>query len=75
MRTGLLWFDDSPKVPFATKVETAARRYQERFGSVADVCYVHPKTLARATAMPVHVQVVALPTVQPDCFWVGIKSV
>lgn len=74
MNTGLLWFDDNPKLPFVTKVENAVRRYRERFGRSPDMCYVHPETLARAEAMPAQVQVVALRTVRPNCFWLGRKS-
>ena len=74
METGLLWFDDNPKVSFANKVEKAARRYRERFGRSPDVCYVHPRTFARVTTMPTDVQVITLSTVRPDHFWVGVKS-
>jgi hypothetical protein len=75
MKTGLLWFDDNPKIPLASKVERAARRYHERFGRAADVCYVHPKTLAGATVMPANVKIIASTTVQQNCFWVGIRPV
>jgi hypothetical protein len=74
MDTGLLWFDDNPKVPFASKVDSAVRRYRERFGRSPDVCYVHPQTWAAATAMPAQVQVIPSSTVRPDHFWVGVKS-
>jgi len=74
MQTGLLWFDDNPKVSFASKVETAARRYRERFGRRPEVCYVHPQTLVGVKAMPDELQVIPLNTVRPDHFWVGVKS-
>jgi hypothetical protein len=74
METGLLWFDDNPKLSFAAKVDSAARRYRERFGRLPDVCYVHPQTLVGAMCMPDHVQVMPLSTVRPDHFWVGVKS-
>jgi len=74
METGLLWFDDNPRVAFASKVESAARRYRERFGRPADVCYVHPQMLVGVASMPAQVQVVALSTVRPNHFWIGIKS-
>jgi len=74
MEVGLLWFDDNPKVSFVSKVERAARRYQERFGRSPDVCYVHPCTFAGVTAMPADVQVIGLSTVRPNHFWVGVKS-
>jgi len=74
MRSGLLWFDDSPSVPLATKIERAVQRYRERVGRSPNVCYVHPKTLAEADAMPARVKVVESTTVQPNYFWVGFRS-
>lgn len=74
MKVGLLWFDDNPKVPLATKIENAARRYHERFGESPNVCYVHPRTLAGAQSIPTHVQVIESVRVQPNCFWIGVKS-
>lgn len=74
MEVGLLWFDDNPKVQFANKVENAVRRYREKFGRAPDVCYVHPRTLAGVMNMPNDVQVIALGSVRPDHFWVGVKS-
>jgi hypothetical protein len=73
MRTGLLWFDDSPNVPLSAKVERAARRYRERIGRAPDVCYVHPQTLAAAKEMPADVQVVESVKVRPNYFWIGVK--
>jgi len=73
MKMGLLWFDDNPKVPLATKIENAARRYRERFGRAPDVCYVHPKTLAGEKAMPAQVKVIESASVQPNHFWIGVN--
>jgi hypothetical protein len=74
VKAGLLWFDDNPQVPLAIKVENAVRRYRERFGGSPDVCYVNPETLAGAAEVAARVQLVALATVQPNHFWVGVKS-
>jgi len=74
MRTGLLWFDDNPRLPIAAKIEKAARRYRERFGRSPNICYVHPQTLAGAEELPTHVQVVGKVTIQPDNFWIGVKT-
>jgi len=74
MKTGLLWFDDNPRVPLATKIENAARRYREKFGKPPDVCYVHPQTLAGAQKLPAHVKVVERATIQPNNFWIGVKA-
>ena len=71
MQIGLLWFDDNPQVPLATKIEKAARRYRERFGRPPNVCYVHPQTLAGAQGLPAGLKVVERASVQPNYFWVG----
>ena len=74
MKWGLLWFDDNRKAPLATKVERAARRYREKFGRSPDVCYVNPVTLSGAEAMPARVKIVEMVSIQPNCFWIGVKS-
>jgi hypothetical protein len=74
MQMGLLWFDDNPKVSFAAKIEKAARRYRERFGRAPDMCYVHPQTLAGVQELPARVRVIERTTVQPNNFWIGVKS-
>ena len=74
MQMGLLWFDDNPSLPVSSKIEQAARRYRERFGRSPDLCYVHPRTLADAKDLSVDLQVAERPTVQPNNFWIGVKS-
>ena len=74
VEVGLLWFDDNPKVPLAIKVENAVRRYRERFGRMPEVCYVHPRTLAGAEELPVHLRVIERATIQPNHFWVVVRS-
>jgi hypothetical protein len=71
---GLLWFDDNPKVPLSVKIESAAQRYRERFGRSPEVCYVHPQTLAGAEGLPAHLRVVERTTVQPNHFWIVVRS-
>jgi hypothetical protein len=81
MRAGLLWFDDRPGRELAGKAEDAARRYREKFGVPADVCYVHPAALAQMPA-PLTLQIEAgatlriapLAYVLPHHFWVGVED-
>jgi hypothetical protein len=72
--TGLLWYDNDPKVEFAAKVARAAGRYRERFGRAANVCYVHPSTLASISSLPVGLHVLPSAKVQQNCYWVGRKD-
>jgi hypothetical protein len=71
---GLLWFDDNPQVPLAVKIESAARRYRERFERSPEVCYVHPQTLAGAQGLPGHLRVIERASIQPNHFWVVVRS-
>lgn len=72
MKSGLLWFDDNPKVPLAAKIDNAARRYREKFGRAPNVCYVNPRTLAGAGEVCASIRVVELANMQPNHFWVGV---
>jgi hypothetical protein len=74
MEMGLLWFDDNPGVSLAAKIEKAARRYRQKFGRSPDMCYVHPQTLAGAGELPAQVKVIERTSVQPNNFWIGVKS-
>jgi len=74
MEVGLLWFDDNPKVSVAVKVERAAQRYWEKFGMHPDTCYVHPVTLACATALPKDVKLIGSGRIRPNAFWIGSRA-
>ncbi len=45
MDIGLLWFDNDKKRDLPTKVQRAAEHYQNKFGYLPDVCFVHPSQL------------------------------
>jgi hypothetical protein len=72
MKTGLLWFDDSPRMSLADKVVDAVRRYEEKFGRSPNVCYVHPSAVVGAQTPSMGVRVVVCSGVQPNHFWVGV---
>src|SRR5690348_329461 len=42
LKIGLLWFDDDPKRPVVAKLDEAVERYEERFGSLPTMVYLHP---------------------------------
>lgn len=84
MKEGLLWFDDDPRRQIDEKVQQAAARYRQKFGSAPDVCYVNAQTLAPALSTGASADVAdrhelrvaglrILPnsTVRPNHFWIG----
>ena len=74
MQSGLLWFDDNPKVSLTDKIEKAAGRYREKFGRAPNVCFVHPQTLEGAEQLPAQVKVIERVSIQPNNFWIGVDS-
>lgn len=72
MQIGMLWFDSNHAMAVSERVELAANYYEEKYGRVATLCFVHPSTLSepskigRTVIKPMH-------TVQPNHFWLGVK--
>lgn len=73
MNWGMLWFDDNPKVPFGVKVQQAAARYQAKYGQIPDLCFVNPHTVGVGEQSSGKVQVIVMPHIQPNHFWLGMK--
>jgi hypothetical protein len=73
VKEGLLWYDDDPGRDLAEKINRAARRYRQKFGSLPDACYVHPSALGgNGKAHKVgKVRVTSLPSVLRHHFWLG----
>ena len=89
MDIGMLWFDNDKKSSIPSKVEKAARYYQEKYGKIPDVCYVHPKMVkgengkrnGRKKNAADHqlkigkILVLKNDKVLPDHFWIGIQTI
>ncbi len=73
MKAGLLWYDDDPGRDLAAKIGRAAQRYRQKFGTPANVCYVHPSALGNngKTQKVGQVRVSSKPSVLRHHFWVG----
>jgi len=85
MKVGLLWLDAEGELE--EKVARAVRRYGEKFGEEATVCYVHPSVVegsegagergsgGNGTGRKVGgVRVEGLGSVLPGHFWVGVEE-
>jgi hypothetical protein len=85
MEIGMLWFDNDKKTSIPSKVEKAARYYQDKYGVSPDLCYVHPKTVkegkrgngkakksVRQETLTIgKIRVLKNEKVLPDHFWIG----
>ena len=72
MDIGMLWFDSNHELSVSDRVERAAKYYEEKYGRVATLCFVHPLTLAEPSRAG-RTEIQPLDAVQPNHFWLGIK--
>lgn len=75
MKSGLLWFD-STKKPIWDKIEDAARRYREKFGTAPDLCFVNPSDLDREPKPKsgIRLNVAGKATILPNHIWLGVSK-
>lgn len=76
MKSGLLWYDNSKTKSIAAKIEDAARRYQEKFGTTPDTCFVNPSDLdSQAKTKPnLKIHIATKATIMPNHIWLGISK-
>ncbi len=74
MDSGMLWFDNDPKMDLISKVKKAVDYYREKYGSEPNACFVHPSMLpdTKLNAGPVIVR--TNHTVLPNHFWIGTQN-
>ena len=75
MKTGLLWFDSSPKRSLEEKVKAAAERYAVKFGVPPNACFVNPELLGRKEVHIDGVQVSGAPNILPHHFLLGVSEI
>lgn len=78
MQTGLLWFDDDPRRPLSAKIQDAALRYQEKFGTPPDTCFVNRAEVGGAEVVVpaggLSLRVVPSVRILAHHFWVGVDA-
>ncbi len=84
MKSGLLWYDNSPK-PLTEKIEGAAKRYREKFGRNPDTCFVNPLHVDAQTPASVpalsgdaggveaQIAIGTKATIMPNHLWLGVQ--
>ena len=74
MNTGMLWFDNDPKIDFSVKILRAAEYYQRKYGQTPNVCFVHPSMNIETPPKSIGVDVQVNQMIQPNHFWLGVKQ-
>lgn len=73
MSTGMLWFDNDPKLDLPTKIQRAIEYYQNKYGQKPDLCYVNPGAAADKLPKAAGLEVQPNQMILPNHFWLGIK--
>lgn len=71
MVTGMLWFDNDPKLDLSSKIVKAADFYRKKYGIKPDVCFVHPSMVKAGPPSRNGIEVRTNPRVLPNHFWLG----
>ncbi len=78
LSTALMWFDNSPKVPLAVKIEEATSAYEAKFGRLPNVCYVNPadcpEGVGGPAGAPAGVAVETEASVLPHHLYIGVMG-
>jgi hypothetical protein len=74
MNTGMLWFDNDPKIDFSVKILRASEYYQKKYGQTPNVCFVNPNTKVEVPSKSFSVDVQVNQMILPNHFWLGVKQ-
>ena len=77
MHTGMLWFNNSPRMTLDQKINQAAEYYQKKYGRTPDLCLVHPSLLNdlnKTAVESLKLTVRPFRPVLPGHIWVGIED-
>jgi hypothetical protein len=74
MNTGMLWFDNDPRLDFMEKINRATEYYQKKYGQKPDLCFVNPAMKFDPSPKNAGIDVQTDHMIMPDHFWLGIKN-
>lgn len=75
MKTGLLWYDDDPKLTLQKRIARACARYTQKWGQKPDWCYINPTQMLDNVQKVSPVRVEARTNVLLNHYWVGKETV
>lgn len=71
MVTGMLWFDNDPKLDLTAKIIKAAEFYKRKYGTKPDLCFVHPSMVKNDSFGRNGIEIRTNNRVLPHHFWLG----
>ena len=74
MNTGMMWFDNDPKLDIFTKISRAMEYYQKKYGQKPNLVYINPDMKFDTPPKTSGLDILTDHMVMPDHFWLGIKE-
>ena len=74
MNIGMLWFDNDTKTDLTGKIKRAADYYQQKYGQIPNLCFVHPSMLPANAKPETELELRTTRSVLPHHFWLGVNS-
>ncbi len=80
MNIGMLWYDNDPKADLTLKIKRAASYYQDKYGKIPNLCFVHPSMLpTQSEAAPTGIKSAGIDVrpnraVLPNHLWMGVHT-
>lgn len=88
MNIGMLWFDNDPKMELKIKIKRAAKYYNDKYGTMPTVCFIHPSMLPEdsrkfskngsSKKKKLHsgdVEIRFNQSILPNHFWIGVNGI
>ncbi len=70
-KSGLLWYDADPRKTIWRKIEEAAKRYEDKYGTRPNVAFVNPNALTEQQPDKFALNVAPKSTILPNHVWVS----
>ncbi|TAK13178.1 MAG: hypothetical protein EPO32_05990 [Anaerolineae bacterium] len=74
MDTGMLWFDNDPKVELDAKITRAADYYRKKFGQAPNLCLVNPAMLPKEKQGKGKIEIRPSAIILPNHMWIGVDK-
>ncbi len=74
MHTGMLWFDNNPKVALKDKIEKAIAYYRKKYNHEPNLCLIHPSMMDHGELDFDEMTVRAYRPVLPGHLWIGVED-
>ena len=74
MNTGMLWYDDDPRLDLAAKIEKARGYYLKKYGKSPNLCFVNPSMINHPLPKVGEISVQADQMILPNHFWLGVRG-